>query len=126
MPALEHRFEDWHPGQMAGGMPSHRRDYVSLAERGVIRPPTARPEQPARPDPGSTRGGRHDGRRGLPRHCWVFAIDLAPGRSPGLLLEWRHTPDLGWEGRVIIGLDQDAGPMALEAWVQADHLRPVD
>jgi len=116
-------FERWHPGVMATDMgrpPS--RPHTSLARRGIIPAPGTQPPPRAAP---TQRSGGDVGQQPLPRHCWVLNIDLAPGRAPGLLLEWRHAPDAGWEGRVIIGLLQTGTPVGLEAWVPAGNLRPL-
>ncbi len=62
----------------------------------------------------------------------------APGRWPGLLVEWRapaapadpepagvEIPS-GWIGRVVYVVDKGGGEVVLvEAWVPAEHLRPA-
>ena len=55
------------------------------------------------------------------RHCWV--LDAADGsglRRPGLLVEWRHTDDDDWLGRVVYAVQLRMGEWAtLEEWVPA-------
>jgi len=104
--------------RVAGGMT--RRDGPTLAERvapgvcGAAVPPGP-PSEPQ-------------------RHCWVHGLPDAPGRWPGLLVEWRVVrPRAGgaarpsWVGRVVYAVDDDqAGDVVLvEAWVPARYLRPV-
>lgn len=60
------------------------------------------------------------------RHCWVQDAPGHPGRFPGLLVEWRSSPD-GWWGRVMYAID-DAGDAArlVERWLPAECLIGVD
>lgn len=91
-----------HNREMAGGM-STKRDGLSLADRrdlvGVTGPPPAA------------------------RHCWVFGLPDAPGRWPGLLVEWRKTDR--WLARVVYAIDDGQQTILIEAWVAAEHLEPV-
>lgn len=114
---------------MAGGMPSrHRPGRLPLSARPVIPAPGGEaPIQrraPARPD-GGTGPNAAAGPVSVtgPRPCWVVDHELAPGRWPGLLLEWRKGPQ-GWRGRVILALAGAEGPLIMEAWLPAGHLRP--
>jgi hypothetical protein len=62
----------------------------------------------------------------LPRHVWVDDFEMAPGQWPGLLLEWRKTtPDGGWQVRTILAIPSDDGPVLLESWIPAQHLKPL-
>lgn len=51
--------------------------------------------------------------RPLPCHVWVDG-------SPGLLLEWRRTPDGAWSGRCVISQDGQA----VEVWMAARRISP--
>ena len=59
-----------------------------------------------------------------PQHCWVLNPPGAPGRWPGLLLEWRRGPD-GWEGRVAYVAQLQNGHALVELWMPAQLLEPV-
>ncbi len=63
------------------------------------------------------------------RHCWVHGLPDEPRRLPGLLVEWRQSPHLGdgsrWQGRVVYVAEADAGPVVVEAWLDAEHLTPA-
>jgi hypothetical protein len=96
----------------------------TLAERSAEpgstahQPPATPPQGPdVRPGPpGPT----------VPRHCWVSGLPELPGRWPGLLVEWRRTPDTGrWAGRVVYGVVDASQSVLVEAWVPADHLEPA-
>jgi hypothetical protein len=88
----------------------------------------------ARPTPddagrGAGDAGRDSGapapapRRGeTGRHCWVTDPPEWPGTWPGLLVEWRQHPG-GWQGRVIYTITGPHGPVLVETWLPADHLR---
>ena len=96
-----------------------RRDGPTLAER------VQAAEQP-RPTAEVVRA-----RPVVRRHCWVQGVPDAPGRCPGLLVEWRQ-PDPathaspGWEGRVLYVVSQGVGPpVVVEAWLPAEHLSPA-
>jgi len=58
-----------------------------------------------------------------PKHCWVVNPPGAPGRWPGLLLEWRHDAD-GWEGRVAYATHLQNGHALMELWMPAQLLEP--
>ena len=92
----------WHAACMAGGM-NTRRDRLSLADRSTI-------SGTAGPPPTS-------------RHCWVSGLPDAPGRWPGLLVEWRRGEV--WLARVVYALDSGEQTLVVEAWLSADHLDPV-
>ncbi len=99
----------------------HGRRGPSLADRAArsgIPPSAERPRQsPADPGrDGSSAGGGHG------RHCWVRDPPDALGIWPGLLVEWRLLED-GWHGRVAYTLVGDHGPLLVEVWLPADHLK---
>ena len=52
----------------------------------------------------------------------------APGRWPGLLLEWRQTVDGDWEGRVAYVAHLQNGHALVELWLPAEllHATPLD
>jgi len=107
---------------------NRRQPQGSVIERlGLDRP---RASSPGRPRPaGSTRVTPGQGPEvGEPapvvRHCWVIDAPEAPGRWPGLLLEWTRGPD-GWRGRVALVADGEHGPVMLTLWVTGDHLTPL-
>jgi hypothetical protein len=56
-----------------------------------------------------------------PKHCWVVNPPGAPGRWPGLLLEWRRSDD-GWEGRVAYVPHLQNGHALVELWLPAQLL----
>ena len=81
------------------------------------------------------------------RHCWVRGLAEAPGRWPGLLVEWRRAPGTAraggtgagrpgpggagpggaggdWEGRVVYLVTDGVTPVVVEAWLPAAHLAP--
>lgn len=59
-----------------------------------------------------------------PARCLVDC----PGRSAGLLAEWRLETNAGggWQGRVVYAVDDGKATVMLEAWVHAQHLQPAD
>lgn len=59
------------------------------------------------------------------RHCWVRNVPRCPGVWPGLLLDWRRSPAGGWEGLVVVAVDDKERVLALELWVDAADLRPA-
>ena len=67
-----------------GGLPMHERVARSREQsRELPGPPPAVLESPA-------------------RHCWVLdPVDGTGTKRAGLLLEWRHTDEDEWEGRVV-------------------------
>ena len=96
---------------------SRRQHAPTLAERSgaAARPPAERVREPG------TRAVVH-------RHCWVQGLGDAPGRWPGLLVEWRQAPDgaAGWQGRVVYVVSPGtAAPVVVEAWLAAGHLSPA-
>jgi len=96
---------------MAGGLEGRWRP---LAERLAARRRAARADP--RPEP---RSGVD-----VPQHCWVVDCPEAPGRWPGLLLEWAREPR-GWRGHVAVGVVRDDEVAVLDLWVAARHLTPV-
>ncbi len=58
------------------------------------------------------------------RHCWVSGLPDAPGRWPGLLVEWGQRRE-GWFGRVVYAVDDGDRVVLVETWVAADHLQPA-
>jgi hypothetical protein len=84
---------------MAGGM-GRRSDRPSLAERSaasrVDRPPAG-------------------------KHCWVVDAPGAPGRWPGLLIEWRRS-ETGWEGRVTYTTMFGDRFLLIEQWLASAFL----
>ena len=94
---------------MAGGMRSGKGP--SLADRvGAAATPVE--EEPDRPRPV------------VQRHCWVQGLPQAPGRWPGLLVEWRRAGS-AWEGRVVYVVHEAAQPVVVESWLAAAHLDPA-
>src|SRR4051794_32655774 len=93
---------------------------------------------------GSGGGGRRaaargvaasrDGRRGEqvrtarprlpPRHCWVLNPPSAPGRWPGLVVQWRSAAG-HWEGRVVVVLGRGRDAAVLDVWMREEQLTPV-
>jgi hypothetical protein len=60
------------------------------------------------------------------RHVWVHISDQQPS-APGLLLEWRKTPD-GWEGLVVVLTKSNAHrdyDGTATVWYPADRLTPI-
>jgi hypothetical protein len=57
------------------------------------------------------------------RHCWVHDPPGAPGRWPGLLVEWRQRGG-AWQGRVVYTVAGPHDPALVEAWLPAALLRP--
>src|SRR3954451_22421525 len=116
-------FDRWHAGRVAE---NQEPTPGSLAQRlGWDRTDGA----PARPRPAATRvraPGRRRAGRGEPpgRHCWVVDCPEAPGRWPGLLLEWVRERD-GWRGKVVMIAEGDLGPVTLVLWVAGEHLQPT-
>lgn len=94
---------------MAGGMRSG--DGPSLADR-VGQPPAAVDDAPDRPRPV------------VQRHCWVQGLPDAPGRWPGLLVEWRRARST-WDGRVVYVVASAGEPVVVESWLPAVHLDPA-
>ncbi len=61
--------------------------------------------------------------RRLPTHCWVTDCPAAPGRHPGILLNWRKRPE-GWQGFVVVAVGSDDDPAVLTLWLPGDYLQP--
>jgi hypothetical protein len=80
----------------------------------------ARAGERARADP----SGHGDRRRVPPRHCWVTDPPAAPGRWPGVVVEWR-TADGRWEGRVVVVVGTGADAGVLDLWLGQDKLAPA-
>jgi hypothetical protein len=57
------------------------------------------------------------------RHCWVRDPPDAPGRWPGLLVEWRQRDGV-WQGRVAYAVVGPHGPALVETWLPAERLEP--
>lgn len=58
-----------------------------------------------------------------PRHVWASLY--ASGPSPGLLLEWRRTPD-GWEGLVVMASGGGVAKWGVAmSWVDARSIEPA-
>ena len=47
----------------------------------------------------------------------------APGPHPGLLLEWRRSPGVGWQARVVWVVEADE--VVVQQWVDAALVRPA-
>jgi hypothetical protein len=58
------------------------------------------------------------------RHCWVLDPPGAPGRWPGLLVEWRRT-DAGWQGLVVFVAVLGDRPLQMQDWLDAARLRAL-
>lgn len=103
-----HVFDLWHSGRVAGGQlrrNGQRPLYEVVRRQQVLREQQSRGEQPA------------------VRHCWVRAPD--GGQPwPGIVVAWVRGP-AGWRGRVVYVVPGEE-PVLVEAWVEAEHLRPVD
>lgn len=57
------------------------------------------------------------------KHCWVTAPVDGGSRRPGLLLEWRRTPEGRWEGRVCYAAELRPGRWAtVEEWLDSELL----
>lgn len=56
------------------------------------------------------------------RHCWVVGLPAAPGRWPGLLVEWRRSSPDTWQGRVVYAVVAGAAVVLVEEWLDARHL----
>ncbi len=92
-----------------------RRDGLTLAERAAAAAPAE-----------SIGGQETRTRPVVRRHCWVHGLQDAPGRWPGLLVEWRQPPDgTGWEGRVVYVVAAGPRVVVVEAWLAAPHLSPA-
>ena len=95
---------------MTGGM--SRRTGPTLAER-VGLTSTGEPVGPAAPV-----------RSVVQRHCLVLDPPDAPGRWPGLLVEWRQASG-AWQGRVVYVTSPAPGEsVVVAAWLPAPGLRP--
>ena len=57
------------------------------------------------------------------KHCWVKAPIDGGASRPGLLLEWRRTPEGRWEGRVAYAAELRPGRWAtVEEWLGSELL----
>src|SRR5262245_48898189 len=100
---------------MAGGMNQPRRPYDSIADR--IAATGERDQQSAWLVPPAAGDTAPLDRL---RHGWVSADEH--GQVPGLLLEWRDTPE-GWQGSVVPPvLDRDGDWRSREEWLPAGLL----
>src|SRR3954452_21599976 len=79
----------------------------------------------ARPG-GQARGADRpaDRSRLPPRHCWVLNPPSAPGRWPGLVVQWRSAAG-HWEGRVVVVLGRGPDAAVLDVWMREEQLTPV-
>lgn len=104
-------------GSVAGGM--GRRDGPTLVD--LVLPP----------GPVAAGDDHERVRPVVRRHCWVDGLPQAPGRWPGLLVEWRQASEddsrlSGWSGRVVYAVEHTPGyTVLIEAWVAAEHLQPA-
>ena len=100
---------------VAGGM-GRRRDGLTLAERAAAAGPGDRAA-------GASRRARAPSSAGT---AGCTGLRDAPGRWPGLLVEWRQPPDgTGWEGRVVYVVAAGPRVVVVEAWLAAPHLSPA-
>ena len=101
-----------HSGVVTGGMTWKRGPTLAERRRHQLPPST-----------GATAAGppRVTG----PRHCWVTGLPEAPGRWPGLLVEWRTEEAGQWFGRVVYAVDDAGRGVLIETWVPARHLQPA-
>src|SRR6266496_3903307 len=102
------------PDAVAGGM-ARPGEYISLVERGIIRPPAAAAAAGAtarEPGPVAAEG----------RHCWV--VGTAGKRHSGLLSEWCRD-EHGWHGLVVYVATVEGRPALVQAWIPAKRLRPA-
>ena len=99
-----------------GGSGGRREAERSLgAFRDRTRPASAAPASLDRPPT----------RRQAARHCWVMDPPMAPGRWPGIVVEWRQREGR-WEGRVVVVLLNGSDSQLVCAWFDQDHLAPAD
>ena len=59
-----------------------------------------------------------------PRHCWVLNPPSAPGRWPGLVVEWRSVAG-HWEGRVVVVIGRGRDAAVLDVWMREEQLTPL-
>ena len=60
-------------------------------------------------------------------HVWVCVTGTwGDTANPGLLLEWRRTPDGRWEALVIWVFVHSGGWDVRQGWMRADHVRRRD
>jgi hypothetical protein len=59
-----------------------------------------------------------------PRHCWVTDPPAAPGRWPGVVVEWRTRGDR-WEGRVVVVVGSGRKAGVIDAWLDEEQLTPA-
>ncbi|GAB3689123.1 hypothetical protein [Angustibacter aerolatus] len=97
------------------------------SRRPVPTPAPATTSAPAlAPAPGEPPGITRPVAAGPPvsrRHCWVLGPPDAPGRWPGLLVEWARTGDV-WRGRVVYVVDDEGQAVLVESWVPSRQLEP--
>ena len=80
--------------------------------------------EPRQGDQGRPSDRSPDRSRLPPRHCWVLNPPSAPGRWPGLVVEWR-TAGGHWEGRVVVVLGRGRDAAVLDVWMREEQLTPV-
>ena len=60
------------------------------------------------------------------RHCWVAGPAGAPGRWPGVIIEWRRDPLLAnWSALVVYVVTEGTQSTTVHTWVSADFLSPA-
>ncbi len=82
------------------------------------------PGPPGGPAEGAPRPAAADRSRLPPRHCWVLNPPSAPGRWPGLVVEWRSVGG-HWEGRVVVVLGRGRDAAVLDVWMREEQLTPL-
>jgi hypothetical protein len=70
------------------------------------------------------QAGAADRSRLPPRHCWVLNPPSAPGRWPGLVVQWRSVGG-HWEGRVVVVIGRGRDAAVLDVWMREEQLTPV-
>ena len=70
------------------------------------------------------QAGGTDRSRFPPRHCWVLNPPSAPGRWPGLVVQWRSVGG-HWEGRVVVVIGRGRDAAVLDVWMREEQLTPV-
>lgn len=102
---------------MAGGMSTGRGRPLGERPRGdQVHPSPDALIADAPPSPSS-----------LAKHVWVVDVPGQPGRSPGLLVEWRRLERPGWEARVVYAVPawDGSGTQLVERWLPTQCLLPA-
>ena len=97
----------------SGGRREAERSLQGLRDQKLLRPSTPTPRD------------RPPARRPVARHCWVTDPLAAPGRWPGIVLEWRQSEGR-WEGRVVVVVLNGSDPQVVCSWFDQDYLAPAD